>query len=189
MSLCVGRVYKLAGDKTVRRLLGKFLRLSNGPLHALSAISQYQLRTVCLHELPPFHTHRLRHHNDDPVAPSRRHRGQPNPGIPGGGLNDHRGRLQYAPGLRIIQHRLGHPVLDTAGRIEILQLCQDSGLQMVILFHMSQLQKWRPPGQLIRRCVNMAHSRSSFYIVAPSGPLGADSRFILPTYPVGLSEL
>ena len=153
----IGRVDKLAGDKAVGDLLCQLLRLGDGPLHPLDPFGEYQLRAVGLHQLAALHAHGLRHGDDDAVTPGRRHGGQADPGVAGGGLDDDRAGLQLAAGLRLVDHRLGNAVFYRPGGIEILQLSQNAGFQPRLLLNAAQLQQGRLADQLVGGCVDIGH--------------------------------
>ena len=153
----VGGVDELAGDKAVRYLPGQLLRLGDGPRHALGPLGEDQLRAVGLHQQAALHAHGLRHGDDDAVALGRRHRGQANPRVARGGLDNHRPRLQLTAGLSLVDHRFGDAVLRRPAWIEILQLRQDAGVQPQRFPDPDQLQQRRAANQLTDRCVDFWH--------------------------------
>ncbi len=158
MSGRVGRVDKLAGNKAVGNLLGKLLRLGNGPGHALGSFGEHQLGPVGLHQLAALHAHGLRHDDDDPIAPGGGYGGQPNAGVARGGLDHHRTGLQQALGLGVVDHGLGNPVFYAARGVEILQLCQNAGLKALGLLNAGQLQQGGAADQLAGGRVDGAHN-------------------------------
>ena len=153
----VGRVHKLAGHKAVGNLLGQLVRLGDGTLHALGTVSQHQLGAVGLHQLAALNAHRLGHDDDDAVAAGSRHAGQTDAGVAGGRLDDDRARLEQALCLCVVDHCLCDAVLDTAGRIEVLELRQNLCFEVLLLLDMHQLQKRSVADQLVCGCVNPAH--------------------------------
>ena len=157
VSLGVGRVDELAGDKGIGNLLGQLIGLGNGTFHALGTLAQNQLRTVGFHQLAALHAHGLRHHDDDAVALGGSHSSQADAGVAGSRLNDHGAGLELAGGLGIVDHLLGNAVLDGTGRVEVFQLCQHSGFQVSFLFNVGQLQQRSVADQLVCGRVNLAH--------------------------------
>ena len=139
----VGRIGELAGDEAVGGLSRQLLGLGDGTLHALGTLGQHKLGTVGLQQVAAFHAHGLRHGEDDPVSPGGGHGGQANAGVSAGRLNDHGVRLQNALGFGIVDHGSGHSILDTASRIEVLQLAVNGGFQMIQCDVIGQLQKRR----------------------------------------------
>ncbi len=165
----VGGVDKLAGNKAAGNLPGQFLSPGDGSGHARGPRGQNQLRAVGPQQLPPLRAHGFRHDDDGPVPPGRRHGSQADAGIAGGGLDDDRAGAQQAPGLRIVQHGLGHPVLYAAGRIEILQLRQNAGLQALLPLYALQLQQRGSADQLIGGRIDAAHMKR---LLCPGCPAG-----------------
>ena len=156
----IGRIDKLAGEKAVRDLLCQRLCLFDGAPHALGALGEHQLRAVGLHDLAALHAHGLGHDDDDPIAPGGGHSGQADAGVAGGGLDDDRAGLQQTPPLCVVDHRFSHPVLDASRRVQIFQLCQQTGLQALRLLDMGQLQQRCPADELIHSSIDPAHNRS-----------------------------
>ena len=157
VGLRVGRVYELAGDEGIRDLLCQLVGLGNGTLHAFGTLAQHQLCTVSLHQLAALHAHGLGHHDDDAVALGGCHSGQTDASIAGGRLNDHGTFLQQALFLGIIDHLFGDAILDRTGRIEVFQLSNDVGRQLLLLFNVGQLQQRSMTDQLICGSINLAH--------------------------------
>ena len=153
----VGRVDKLAGDKAVGDLRGQLVGLRDGPLHALRAVREDELRAIGLHDLSALHAHGLRHDNNDAVTSGRGDGRQANAGVAGRGLNDHGVRLERTALLRILDHGQSHAVFHGASRIEVLELCQNAGFELLLFFNMRQLQKGRFSDQLVSGCINLAH--------------------------------
>ena len=151
-------VHKLAGDEAIRNLLGKLLRLGNSTLHALGTLCKHQLRAIGLHQLATLYAHGLRHDDDNPIAPGSRHGSQANARIAGGRLDNDTAGLQGSLGLGVVDHSLGDPILYGTGRVEILQLCQNLGLQLQFLFQVGQLQQGGLSDQLIGGSINFRHN-------------------------------
>ena len=153
----VGRIDELAGHKGVGDLLSQLVSLGDGTLHALGAVGQDQLSAIGLHQLAALHAHGLGHDDDDAVALGSCHGSQAEAGIAGGGLDDDRAGLEDALGLGVIDHGLGDTVLDRAGRVEVLQLSQDLGLQALGSLDMSEFQQRSMADQLVSGSVDFAH--------------------------------
>ena len=161
----IGRIDKLAGDKAAGELPGQLLRFGDGPRHALVSGGEHQLRAVGLHDLAALYAHGLRHDDDDPVAPGGGHRGQPDAGVSGGGLDDDRAGLQQPPGLSVVNHGQGDPVLDAARGVEILQLGQNTGLQPLPRLNMGQLQQRGAADELVGGGINLGHLKYQPFIL------------------------
>ena len=157
MCLGVGWVCKLAGDKAVLNLCGKFFRLGDGAFHSFGTFRQHKLSAVSLHQLAALHTHGLRHDDDDPVASRCRHRGKADAGVARGGFDDDRTGLELSAGFRVVDHCLSDAVLHGTGRVKIFQFGEDFRLQAVLFFYMGQLQKRSLTDQLVGGCVNGGH--------------------------------
>ena len=153
----VGGVDELAGDEAVGDLLCQLIGFGNGPLHALGPLGEHQLRAVGLHQLAALHAHGLGHDDDDAVAPGGGDSGQADARVAGGGLDDDGAGLQQALFLGVVDHGLGDAVLYAARRVEILQLCQDTGLKALRFLHADQLQQGGMADQLAGGCINIAH--------------------------------
>ena len=125
----VGRIYKLAGNKAVGDFLRQLICFGDSALHALRAFRQHDFCTVGFQDIAAFHTHGLRHGEDDAVPFRRRDSSQTDARVAGGGFDDDRARFQLALRFRVFNHRLGNAVLHAACRVEILQLHQDRSFQ------------------------------------------------------------
>ena len=170
VGLGVGGVHELAGDEGVGNLFCQLVGLGDGTLHALGALAQHQLCAVSLHQLAALDAHGLRHDDDDAVTLGGSYGGQTDAGVAGGGLNDDGTGLEFAGGLGVVDHLLGDTVLDGTGRVEIFQLGQNGGLQVLLFLDVGQLQQRSVADQLICGRVNLAH-RS----ILPLGALGPAS--------------
>ena len=153
----VGRVDKLTGDKAVGDLRSQLVGLCDRTLHALRAVREHELRAIGLHDLAALHAHGLRHNDDDAVASGRGDGRQADAGVAGGRLDDDRAGLEDALGLCVIDHGLGDTVLDRTGRVEVLQLSQDLGLQALGSLDMSEFQQRGMADQLVSGSVDFAH--------------------------------
>ena len=160
MGLGVGGVRKLAGDEAAGDGGGQLVGLLNGPLHTLSALGQHQLCAIGLDQLAALHAHGVRHDDDQLVAPGRCHGGQANARVAGGGLDEGCAGLQSPGPLGIVNNALGDPVLHGTGGVEILQLGQDLGFQLLFLFNMGQLQQRGTANQLVSRGVDLRHMKN-----------------------------
>ena len=138
MNLRIGRVHELSWNKASGDFSGELLRLGDSALHPLDALCQHQLRSISLHQLPPFHRHGFRHGDDQPVTLGRGHRSQANAGIAAGRLDDDRALPQKAFFLCVLDHRLSDSILDAPRRVKVFQLCQQNSLQSVGFFYASQ---------------------------------------------------
>ena len=60
---------------------------------------------------------------------------------------------RHAALLRVLDHGQRHAVLHGTGRVEVLELCQNAGLELLLFFDMGQLQKgvFRSAGQRMYR--------------------------------------
>ena len=153
----VCRVDELTRDKAVRGLLRKLICLRDRAGHTLCALGQNQLRAVGLEHIAALDGHGLGHGEDDAVAAGRRDSRQTDAGVAGGRLDDDRARLEQALCLCVVDHCLCDAVLDTAGRIEVLELRQNLCFEVLLLLDMHQLQKRSVADQLVCGCVNPAH--------------------------------
>ena len=153
----VCRVDELAGDKAVRDLRGQLVGLRDRALHALCAVREDELRAIGLHDLAALDAHGLRHDDDDAVASGRGDGRQTDAGVAGGGLDDDGVRLEHAALLRVLDHGQRHTVFYGAGRVEVLELCQNTGFELLLFFNMRQLQKGRFTDQLVSGCIDLAH--------------------------------
>ena len=156
--LRICRIDKLSRDKAVRDLLRQLIRLGDGTLHSLGAFRQHQLRAICLHQLTALDAHRLRHDDDDAVSARGGDGCQTDTGVARGRLDDDRTRLQQAFFLGIVDHLLGDAVLDRSRRIEVFQLRQNAGIQILGLLYVGQFQQRGLADQLVCGCINLAHS-------------------------------
>ena len=154
----IGGVRELSGDEAAGNFFRQLLRAGDGSRHAARPLGEHQFRTVSAHQQTPLHAHGLRHDDDGPVAPGRRHGGQADAGIPGGWFDDDRAGAQQPPGFGIVDHGFGHTVLGAPRRVEVFQLRQNTGLQALLPLQAGQLQQRRFSDQLVRRCINIPHT-------------------------------
>ena len=169
MGVRVGGIFELAGDKAAGGLARQLLCLFDGAGHPPGAGGEHQLGPIGHHQLATLHRHGVRHDDDHPVAPGRRHRGKADAGVAAGGLNNGAARADQALRLGIIQHGLGHPVLHRTGGIEGFQLCQQHGIQAQLLFQADKAEQGSAADQLIRCGVDLGHGSFSFSV---SGSIG-----------------
>ena len=141
VSLRVGRVHELAGDEAVRDFLCQLFCLCDGAGHALAAVCQNQLCAVGSQKVSALHAHGLRHGDDDPVALGGGHGSQADAGVAAGGLDDDGVGLEYASCLGIFDHCLSDAVFDAAGRVEVFELGENTGVQAFCLLDAGELQK------------------------------------------------
>ena len=155
----VGGVHKLAGDNAVGGLLLQFLGLGDGALHAFGTVGEHELCAVCLHKFAALDGHGLGHGDDHLVAASRRHRGDADAGIATRGLDDGvvAAAHELAGLLGLVDHVLGDAVFDGAGGVEVFQLDEHAGLEVLIGLKVSELQKRSVADKLIDGRVNIAH--------------------------------
>ena len=161
MGLGVGLIDKLAGDKAVRDLAREFIRFGDGAFHALGAGGKNQLRAIGFHQLAALHAHAIRHDNDDTIAPGGGHRGQADAGIAGGGLDEDGLGGKEALLLGILYHGEGNAVLDGTGGIEVFQLGQKAGLEVILFFKMGELQQGGMADELGGGSVDIFHRNAS----------------------------
>ncbi len=125
----IGRILKLSGNKASRCGSGQLIGLFDGAGHALVAGGQNNLGTVGLEQIAALQAHGFGHSQDDAIAAGGGQGSQTDAGVAAGGFNDDCTGGKFTLLLRGVQHGLGHAVLDAAGRIEILQLGNDGGLE------------------------------------------------------------
>ena len=142
---------------------GQFVGLGNGALHALGALGEHQLRAIGLHQLAALHAHRLRHDDDNTIAPGGGHAGQADAGVAGGGLDNDGIGLQNPLGLGIVDHGLGDTILDGTGGVEILQLAEDLCLQLLVLFNVGKFKQRGVADQLVSGSEDLAHDNCLQY--------------------------
>ena len=155
----VGGVHELAGDNAVGGLLLQLLGLGDGTLHALGAVGEHELCAVCLHKLAALDGHSFGHGDDHLVAASRRHRGDADAGVAARGLDDGvvAAAHELAGLLGLVDHVLGDAVFDGPGGVEVFQLDEYAGLEVLIGLKVSELQKRGVADKLIDGRVNIAH--------------------------------
>ncbi len=100
----------------------------DGATHPLRSRGQLKLGAEQQQHFAPFERHALRHRQDQPVAFRGADKGERDPGIAGGRLDQHGPGLDATGGFRRRDHRPPDAVLDRVERIEELALRQDVGL-------------------------------------------------------------
>ena len=121
----IGRIVELLQQIGLGNLLHQLTGQGDRPRHAFGAIGELQLCAVGPQHGPAFGAHRIRHGEDEPVAPRGSHHRQGNSGVATGGLHQHRvAWLDRAVGLGLEHHGAGDAVLDGRRWIETLQLGQ-----------------------------------------------------------------
>ena len=160
VGLGVGGIHELAGDEAAGDLGSQLVGLGNGTLHALGTLAEAQPCAVCLDELPTLYAHGVRHDDDQIVAPGGSHGGQADAGIAGGRLDEGGTGLQGPGLLGLVNNGPGDPVLYGAGGIEVLQLGQDPGFQLLFLLDMGQLQQGGLSNQLVSRGIDFRHHKN-----------------------------
>ena len=88
------------------------------------------------------------------VAFSCRNRCQTNARVATRRLDDGVTRMQQSPLLRVLNHRVGDAVLDALVRIEIFQLDDHLGQQVLLPLVICELQKRRMPDEFRNRMMN-----------------------------------
>ena len=129
MDLRIGGVLELLRDDRVRDLLEEFVGAARcAPRMPRAAFGQHQLGAEQLQHLAPLDRHRLRHHQDQPVAARRRDEGERDAGIARGRL-DQRVDARADPAARLerVDHRDADAVLDAVDRVEELELGEEVG--------------------------------------------------------------
>ena len=86
------------------------------------------------------------------------------PDVAGGGLDEHRARLEQAFRLRVVDHGLGDAVLDGACGVKVFQLGKELRFQSLFLLDIGELQQRGLPDQLIGGCIDVRHDSSSCFI-------------------------
>ena len=136
-------------------------RFGDGAFHALAALGEHQLRAVGLEDIAALDAHGLGHGEDDAVALGGGDGRKADAGIAGGGLNDDGAGLQQALCLRILDHRLGDAVLDTAGGVQVFKLHQKPSLQAQLLLEIRDLHQRCVADETQCAFVNVCHDDSS----------------------------
>ena len=150
-------VNKLAGDEAVGDLLCKLIGLRDGALHALCTLGEHKLCAVCLHKLATLNAHGLGHYYDYAIASCRSYGCKTDAGIAAGRLNDNGVGVEKTLGLCVVDHCLCDPVLNGAGRVEVLKLCEYLGFQVVLLFNVGKLKQRSGTNKLIGGSVYFRH--------------------------------
>ena len=158
MCLRVTGVHELAGDEGIGDLLCQLIGLGNGTLHALGTLAQHQFGTVSFHQLAALHAHGFGHHDDDAVALGSCHSSQTDAGVAGGGLNDDGAFLQQTLGLGVVDHLFRNAVFHRTSGVEVLQLGNNVGGQLLFLLDMAELQQRGVTDQLICGGIDLAHN-------------------------------
>ena len=155
----VGGVYKLAGDNAVGGLLLQLLGFRDGALHALGSVSEHELCAICLHKLAALDGHGLGHGDDHLVAASRRHRGDTDAGVAARGLDDGvvAAAHELAGLLGLVNHVFGDAVFNGPRGVEVFQLDEHAGLEVLVGLKVDELQERGVADKLIDRRVNLAH--------------------------------
>ena len=105
--------------------LAASLSMSNGPFHAPCSGCQDKLSPKISKQLTPLYAHCFRHGEDQSVATGSTDKGQPDPGVSRGRLNNSGLRGKQAVRLCGIQHGHGNSIFYTAQRVGGFQLCHD----------------------------------------------------------------
>ena len=153
----IGGIDKLARQEGARCFGGQLLRLGDGAGHPLGPLGQHQLRPVGAQQVAALDAHGLRHGKNHPVALGGCHGGQADAGITACGLDDNRARSQQAPGLRVLNHGLGNPILGATRRVKALQLDQQGRFELLGLFHAGQLQQGGAADQIGHFGIHTGH--------------------------------
>ena len=122
MSLDVGGIAELVGDKGVGVLFMKLLCLGDCAVHALPGRGQDDLRPQSGKETPALLAHVFGHGQHQLQAAGGADIGKANAGIAGGRLNDHGSGLDFPGFLGFIDHIKGGTVLDGAKGVKVFQL-------------------------------------------------------------------
>ena len=141
MSFGVRGVDKLTGHEAVRYLFCELVSLGYRALHALCALGEHKLGTVCFHQLAALNGHRLGHNDNYAISARGGDGGETDAGVAGGRLNNNRIGGEFARRLRVVEHLSGDSVFDGACGIEILELCEHFRLESVFLFNVGQFEK------------------------------------------------
>ena len=155
----VGGVHKLAGDNAVGGLLLQLLGLGDGALHALGAVGEHELRTVCLHQLAALDGHGFGHGDDHLVAAGGRHRGDADAGVAARGLDDGvvAAAHELACLLGLVNHVLGDAVFNGPGGVEVFQFDEHTSLEVLVGLKVGEFQERGVADKLIDGRVNLAH--------------------------------
>ena len=93
----VGRIDELAGNKAVRDLQRQLGGLGDRALHALGALCEDKLRSVCFQNIASLHAHGLGHRQNNAVALRGCDRRKTDTGIAGCGPDPWLPRLRSSP--------------------------------------------------------------------------------------------
>ena len=135
----VGRIDELAGNKAVRDLQRQLGGLGDRALHALGALCEDQLRSVCFQNIASLHAHGLGHRQNNAVALRGCDRRKTDTGIAGCGFNDRGAFSQQTLGFRVFDHRLGDAVLYASRGIEVLKFHKDFRFQSKVSLNICDL--------------------------------------------------
>ena len=135
----VGRIDELAGNKAVRDLQRQLGGLGDRALHALGALCEDKLRSVCFQNIASLHAHGLGHRQNNAVALRGCDRRKTDTGIAGCGLNDRGAFSQQTLGFRVFDHRLGDAVLYASRGIEVLKFHKDFRFQSKVSLNICDL--------------------------------------------------
>ena len=125
----ISGVVELLKQIGVRDLIHQLLGQGDRPIHALGTVGELQLGAISPQHRATLRAHRVRHGENQPVPPGRRHHGQGDAGVATGGLHQHRLAGNDRAGLLRLQHHgAGDAVFHRGGWIKALQLGQDLSL-------------------------------------------------------------
>ena len=134
MDLRIGGIFELLRHDRARRRIDDLVRLGDRAFHALRGGGEDQFGPEQGEHLTPLDGHRFGHHQNQPVAASRRHERQRDSSIAGGGLDKNSASWRnLALRLERVDHCDADPVFDARDRIEELELGQKSGDDALLL--------------------------------------------------------
>ena len=111
----------------------------NRPAHAFGTGRKNQFRTVSGKKFPAFHTHGIRHGQDQFIALDRCRDCKPDPRVSAGGLDDDGILTQQPFFFGICDHGGGNAILGASRRIEIFQLGKDVGVEIQFFLYIQFL--------------------------------------------------
>ena len=120
--------WNCCGMKASGSDLDDLLGPGDGAAHALRRRGQLELGAEQQQHLAAFDRHAVRHRQDQPIALGGADKGERDPGIARGRLDQHGAGLDAAGGLGRLDHRQPDAVLDRGERVEELAFAEDVGL-------------------------------------------------------------
>ena len=144
----IGRIIELLEQISVGNICHQLLSQRYRSIHSQGTVSELQLGAISPQHGPTLGAHRVRHGENQPVAPSRRHHCKGDPGVAASGFHkDRLARNDRAGLLRLQHHCTGNTVFDRGRRVEALQFGQNFGLTSTSLRQAVQSHEGRAADQ------------------------------------------